>query len=149
MRERHSVHLCHLLACQVTSLLAGLLTSLLVYLLVWTDNLPQFLSSIMLNEPDSCIRCNIFMVVDGSIIMYLLVVVIQACIIIALVYSKVRVISFMSSHVGVNFAAHFLCVWATSSLLLKFIIHGWGEPARTSVWSVKHFHTPIQLYILL
>ena len=64
----------------------------------------------MLNESDSFIRCNIFMVVDGSIIMYLLVVVIQACIIIALVYSKVRVISFMSSHVGVNFAAHFLCV---------------------------------------
>lgn len=66
------------------------------------------------------------MVLDESIC--LMVVLLLCMSVWPLVYSKVQVITFMSSHVGVNFAAHFLCVWAAGSFQLRFIIHGWGEP---------------------
>ena len=62
----------------------------------------------MLIELDFHCSCNIFMVLDESIC--LMVVLLLCMSVWPLVYSKVQVITFMSSHVGVNFAAHFLCV---------------------------------------
>ena len=88
----------------------------------------------MLIEVNSCCSCNIFMVLDDSICLCWLWWSCWLCMgVWRLVYSKVWVITFMSSHVGVNFAAHFLCVWAAGSFQLKFIIHGWGE-----LWAIYY-----------